>query len=442
MGIKLSVSLKSPLRRSFSLAEAVYFGLLLLYFRPANYIIGAGFYKLLSLCLIMVAAGLAVYAIFSSVCRLFLRDDRYYAPSFPVLMLALLFFWCMFCSSLINYVKGNPIDTNPALLYTSTGVGLTLLSDIGLTKRPKAYLRRFMGVGSMMCMLNNLTIFVFKSSGGFRGDTKSWRGFGLADKSNFYLLAEDNASFFWAWPVLIAVWCYYYLFDRSARMKRWAIIYTAVTVGAYLYAWSMMAMLCFLATVGLLYLSRRYISRRKKPQLKLVGFVSGFNLLVFAALFVNYLISVVQIVSRFSYFLEHYLHKSANLSGRVQIWNKALRYIRTARLIGFGNEAAAYSEYKISINHTHNLLLETMYRGGIIGIVILLVMLFALGIRGKKVESEPLYKFLALATALFIMFCSFEFAFYRYPYVIVLVLIAHTELFHEREQLIRKLNRG
>lgn len=441
MKLKTSLSLKSPLRSGVHIADVLYITVLLVFFRPANYIIGGMVYKLLSLFLILVAGALAVYALFSSACRLVLQSKRYYAPSFPVLMLVLLFVWCMFCSSAINLVRGNPVDTNPALLYTATGVGMTLLSDIGLTKRPKKYLRHFMLVGSLMCMLNNLTIFVFKSSGGFRGDTTSSRGFGLADKTNFYLLAEDNASFFWAWPVLIAVWCYYYLFDRSKKMKRWALFYTAATAGAYLYAWSLMAMFCFLATVGLLYISRHYIGRKKKRKLRLVGFVSGFNVMVFAALFVNYLISVVQIASYFSYYLETYLHKSANLSGRVGIWNKAIRWIQTSKLIGFGNEAKAYSEYKLGINHTHNLLLETMYRGGLIGIVILLVMLFALGMRGKKVESQPLYKFLAYSMTLFILFCSFEFAFYRYPFVIVLVLIAHTELFQEKSRLLQALNR-
>ena len=78
---------------------------------------------------------------------------------------------------------------------------------------------------------------------------------------------------------------------------------------------------------------------------------------------------------------------------------------------------------------------------GLIGIVILLIMLFALGMRGKKVESQPLYKFLAYSMTLFILFCSFEFAFYRYPFVIVLVLIAHTELFQEKSRLLQALNR-
>lgn len=438
MTINPTLTLKASTSAKITAVDAFYIGTLILLFRPANYVIGDMIYQLLSYCLALCAALLVGYTVVSALKRFLFQNPKMYAPSLPVFLLALLFLWCMFGSTLINMLKGNPVYFGPGILFASTGVGMILLTDIGLTKRPQKYMRHFMLIGSGMCMINNLTIFLLKSSGGFRGGDVSSRGYGFADMSNFYFFAEDNASLFWTWPVLIAVWCYYLMYDKSRRMKNWAVIFTVSTLLAFLYAWSLTAMFCFVATVGLLIISFRSIKKKKKHS-KLVDIVSEFNILTAAAVFFNFLIAVVQITSRFSYLIEKYLHKSGDLSGRITIWKRAIKYIHESPLIGFGNEAKEFSELKLGINHTHNFLLENMYRGGVIALIILFLTLLTLGIRGKKVEKHPLYLFLIRTTAMFIAFCSIEFAFYRYAFVFVFVLISHKELFSGMNEINNQL---
>lgn len=414
---------------AFSLETLIYIVILFFYFRPGRYVVGASLYKLMSLVIICILGGIVVFTVVSAANKLILKSKRSYCPSLAVVFLVLTFSWCLIGSTVINKAVGRSVDINSAMNAFASTVGIILLSDIGLSRNPKRYMGCFVAVGSFMCFLNEITMFLFGHSGGIYSGV-SMRGL---DISTYYLLAEDNATFYWVWPVLILVWVYYYKFDSSSIMKLWAIVFTISTVGAYVYVWSVMAMVGLSVTAVLILIFSIFNKRTKTPRLTKKHRFSLFNVSWLLAALFSYLMSIKLIFQYFGEYIALYLNKSATLSGREYIWQTALSYINRALLFGYGYEPQTVSEAKLGINHTHNILLETMYRGGTIGLILFAVALFMIGSRAKKVQDNPMYKMLIAASFLFLILCSVEFAFYRYPYLIVFVLLCHDELFEVDE---------
>ena len=424
----------------FPLETVIYVCLLLIYFRPANYVMGEMAYKGFSMLLIVIGIAVLFFCILQSISRFTTSNKYFYAPSLPVIILILLYFWNLIGSSLVNVAMGNSMKTSSALISGFTAIGFILLSDYGLFHNPKRYVGCFAAIGSIMCLLNDITMFLLKNSGGLKAGAMSSRGFGI-DTNNFYLLAEDNATFFWAWPVFIAVWIYYYLYDNSKRMKTFALLYSIITVVAYMYVWSVLAMVCFIVTMAALILCSKKLGNNKKRYSKNKHQISKMGIGFFAAMIFNYEMSVNLIFKKYSYYIETYLHKTATLNGRVDIWARALKYINRAPLIGYGYEPNEVSIVKIGINHTHNILLETMYRGGVIGLILFVAFFILMGIKGKKAQKVPIYFFLIICVTLFLFMTTFEFAYYRYPHIFVFVILCHPEIFRKRSFSVEQAQR-
>lgn len=439
---KIAVIKKSDL--AIPLETVIYVCLLLIYFRPANYVMGATLYKGFSMLLIVVGIVLLLFSVVQAIFRVTTRNKSFYAPSLPVIILLLLYFWNLLGSSLLNVAKGNTMQTSSALISAFTAIGFILLTDYGLFYNPKRYTGCFVAVGSIMCLLNDFTMLLLKNSGGLQADAVSSRGMGI-DTSNFYFLAEDNATFFWAWPVFVAVWLYYYLYDNRKSIKIFALFYSVVTIAAYVYVWSVLAMLCFIVTAAVLVLCCRKLEKPKNKRLKKKHQISKMGIGFIAAMVFNYEMAVNLLFQKYSYYIETYLHKSATLNGRLGIWQKALEYIGKSPLIGYGYEPNEVSIIKIGINHTHNILLETIYRGGAIGLILFVAFFIIMGIKGKKTQDVPIYFFLIICVTLFLFMTTFEFAYYRYVHMFIFVILCHPEIFRKRpffvEQALQRRNK-
>ena len=84
---------------------------------------------------------------------------------------------------------------------------------------------------------------------------------------------------------------------------------------------------------------------------------------------------------------------------------------------------------KTTYNHMHNILLEILYRSGIIGLI-----LFGIGLylaffykHPVRYQRKPGYRILTYVTIAFLISANFDFYLYRYEILVVLVMFLYYE---------------
>ncbi len=397
---------------------------LFLYYRPANYVIGAGVDKV---CLFILCL-MSLICFVSAIIR---YSKGLYHPTRAVVCLVAFFGWCMIGSTFINYFLSGNISMEYAITYFLCELGIVVVSDVQLEKNPKRYLELFVTVGGFQSILNIVTVFAYGSSGGLNAIRERE---GRTISQNFFLLAEDNATFFLTWPVLVLSWILYFKFKHTKKMLFWCVSYSALLFASYIYTWSAANIISIAVTIILILLYWRAINRHNKIEDSKFGNVSqkrklsGFNLYWILAFIFNYLLIAGNLIVAFSSLISGTLKKSLTLSGRTLIWERAIHYILEQFIIGYGCETRAVTLSKIIFNHVHNIMLEILYRGGLIGMILFIFVMLSLGRKSKNYGNDPMIRLLGLCIVLFIFQGAIEFAFYRYPYIVLFVLLGRCEI--------------
>lgn len=412
-----------------SLSTIQYGFFLLLYFRPASYIIGNTADKI---CLGIICA----LSVFYFVKAIFESRKGIYHPSKTMIMLILFFGWCMLGSTFLNYFLSNEVSIYYAITTFLCELGIIVVSDMRLEKNPEQYLRLFVSIGGFFSLINAITMFIYGYSGGLNALAERD---GRTISSNYFYFAEDNATFFLVWPVLILTWIFYFKYKRTGKMLVWSLLFTAITTAAYVYMWSVNNMIGFFITIGIILLYWRKSKKEKVTIKRRKHIISKFDIGWILAIIYNYLLVVEQIFLQYSDFIVNKLNKGITLNGRTPIWERCLYYLQDQPLIGFGYEERSVTISKILFNHAHNIMLEILYRGGFIGIILFVILLIVLGRKIKNYQNNGIVMMLGWCIVLFVFLASIEFAFYRYPYIVLFVLLGRCEILCERKQLIREV---
>ncbi len=395
----------------------------LFFFKPASYVVGDTAGKLLNGIVLGISLGMVLLAM--------LLFGHGYKVSKPVLGILVLYFWMLVGSSVLNMVKGNQIDLLDVVVYSSSTLCFVLLCDVGCWYSPERTCRIFLIVGIIMCSLNAVSMFMFKGAGGLNHETVN-----ELTTPDYYLLARDNASYFWSWPVLVMAWLYYYRYNPKKNMRRIALGYTFLLVASYIYVWSVLAAVACLCVPLVLLLLMHELKKEKKQGKKKSAITKLVKLKILWPLGLGFNIILSQgiIIQWFAPIIENVFNKKLTLSGRTLIWEKAYAEIAKSPLIGYGCEPVDVSIVKIILNHAHNLYLEILYRGGIIGLLLFIIAFILISDKADRIKNNVLSKYLILMVFLFIIGSSVEFAFYRYHYLIILVYLCHSELFSTKNK--------
>ncbi len=404
----------------------------LIHFRPASYVIGFTLNRLMNLAVILLSVLLAALAI--------QKREQGYRMKQPTFLALLVYFWMLIGSTVINRLLGNSVDFSDAVISFSNAFSFIMLCDLGMWESERKLMKSFLYASVPMTLLSALTFFAFYKSGGMNHNISEIID-GRRIELTYFLLARDNATYFWVWPVTVMLWLYYYRYCQKKSFLMITAGYTLIQSAAFLYVQSGLASAaCLLVPAVMFYMRRRignFYQKPMKPQHRspLVN-----NLWIGAVVFDVWLTVFTQL-SWVQHIVQDVFHKNATLSGRTTIWARAFRCIIQSPIWGYGCETAAVTETKLGINHAHNIFLECLYRGGVIGLLLFAVMLIVLRKTAGPYLSNPLCKFLFVFLALFWFFSSVEFAFYRYHYLILLVAVTNQSLLNERpeEQISRVL---
>lgn len=127
-----------------------------------------------------------------------------------------------------------------------------------------------------------------------------------------------------------------------------------------IYSWGASAILALFGAIVYWWINEKYIIIKKFIDIWKIWI--GFLIMNVVLISTNFLFEMSWFASLFG--------KSSTLSGRTYIWAKALIYIKSSILYGNGINRPLMKERFWDLVHVHNLLLNILYQGGIIQLLI------------------------------------------------------------------------
>ena len=263
---------------------------------------------------------------------------------------------------------------------------IILYFDMLARNNPKALFSTWLNIMTVYVVANLLTVLIFPS--GLYSDEYY---------SNNYLLGYDNQNINFILPMLIFVLLKHFYYKPCLVQ---IIVSYAVSLANALITWSgaSIIMIVLMSAFAVIFLVKNRTPDQPPSGGKLLNL---FNLLL-----VNMVAWVLLIVGNiqlyFNMLVEKILHKTLDLTGRVDIWQRSIEWIGKNPIFGYGQERAVERAVKMGYRelsprglHAHNRFLETMYQGGVILLAMyLFVLLFAAYCLGK-VKETPFAKILA-----------------------------------------------
>lgn len=122
--------------------------------------------------------------------------------------------------------------------------------------------------------------------------------------------------------------------------------------------------------VGLFILLVFLIFHKSIEKFKNINIING----VYAYILLFFAIVVFRLQNLFKFFIVDILHKDLTFTGRVYVWDKAMKVIKNKPFLGYGNVSFEYSKIVYS---THNTILGVMHKTGLIGLFMYFIIIFA-----------------------------------------------------------------
>lgn len=150
-----------------------------------------------------------------------------------------------------------------------------------------------------------------------------------------------------------------------------------------------------------------------------------FNIKVLAiiALALNILVVFFRVQNLFSFIIVDLLNKNLTLTGRTNIWDAAIEYIKSSLVLGYGEVInGAFAPFGWQLWQGHSQIIQLLHDGGLIGLFIFLLMNYF--VIKELVKYKKTRYSTVLSTTLFVIFVMMISEIYGYyPYYYVLLTI-------------------
>lgn len=387
-----------------------YFLISLLFFQPARYVLGDSLTSVWNYVLIAVCA-VYVFLYIKNI-----RSAGMRKPDVGILALTAAHVFCLCISSLFNVSTSN---IRGGVIYAAFLAGFIAYSRFGLINAPKQFLEGMIAAGTLICGANLLTILLYQNNGGMRKGIDSAMGRAYSD--NWFLLGHANNTFFVVFPVVVLLFVYAYQFH-----KKWikpAYLFAVFALASFCVQWSLAGFLSFSVFLGLVVLDGipspgavRIVKRAVDLRLNMIVFLT---LESFLALFSG--------LSRYTDFLLKYFGKGQSISARLGIWTNAVRYIMMRPILGNGWNKESVEIMRLTRSHTHNILIEYLYCGGIVAVFLFL---FAVEYLQRQIDtrkslfySNKASRIALYAVTPYMLACTFDYYMFRYHPMILYVIL-------------------
>lgn len=244
-----------------------------------------------------------------------------------------------------------------------------LFMGIVLNRKPAEFMESCCIVFGMYILVNTISTIAFPAG---LYDTVSISGIFREEAS--YFLGHKNNVLNYMMPGILCICYKNYLQYKKIRLFTW--IYVAGVYCCCMIGQSVTSTIAFSVVVLSLILSRKELFSR---------FINIYTALLLNFLFFIFIV-VLRMQERFSYFLISLVGKGLDMNGRTYIWDKGLVGILQHPFVGHGIEPTdnILSSFLINNDSFHNLILDYLYEGGIIGLLIFILLFFFLA---RKIDQ-------------------------------------------------------
>ena len=190
-------------------------------------------------------------------------------------------------------------------------------------------------------------------------------------------------------PALVFTLLVEYPKRKTLKAKMCIIGMSALSLFLLIYSWSIASLFTVIEILIL------YCLVGKKIFSNCIKIINA-KAIFFFFLCTNYLLIMTPFIDKFNGILSLF-GKSTNLSGRTYVWERAVQYIINKPLLGYGINRQLTASNFWSLVHMHNLLLNSAYEGGMIGLIFMILNLYLLSKSLSNNCEQPEKKILAIA---------------------------------------------
>ncbi len=310
---------------------------------------------------------LAVYKIFHYISFLiilflFIKNKKFS----KIIVYMLVYLAILFFTSILNGQQVSQV-----INYAAPIVSLCLITDYGIRNHTKEYLTALAIILNLLIIINFATIILYPS-GMYINST----GY----KQN-WILGYKNSHILYLLPCVVVNFILSFKNKEKLNVKSY-IIFAICFI-------SILSVNSSTGIVGIMIILLYLIFRKYFDRIKLInGYSSLFiYLLSFGS------IMILKVQNLFKFLIVDILKKDLTFTGRTYIWDSVLKCIKIHPLIGYGNVTYQYNKY---IFTTHNVILDVLYRSGIVGFLTYILILFEACGKLYKNRKDEVSRFLSI----------------------------------------------
>lgn len=152
------------------------------------------------------------------------------------------------------------------------------------------------------------------------------------------------------------------------------------------------------------------------------------------------LIICLKLQNLFRWLIDDILGKWNSLNGRMTLWDRTMDLILDSWVFGFGTKFALERELEGGFDwagYAHNLLLELMYKGGIINIIFFLMIVIIAGLHIFRYKNSEESKIISIA---FLGWCITDLveAFFT-PFLLAMFVVAYYSNYERNKVILKKI---
>lgn len=170
-------------------------------------------------------------------------------------------------------------------------------------------------------------------------------------------------------------------------------------------------------------------------KIKNINKLVTYNRIIVLAIILNLGIVVFNFQDNFSWILEKYFNKSASLTGRTEIWELSWSHINESPIFGHGiRNDGSFVYWNGTMWQGHNQAIQTLYDGGIIGLIIFIYIIYLSGKNLKKLKNKKIKIVLIVAIFSYMIMMITEISMYYLPVFLILFITENVEYLNESEE--------
>lgn len=261
-------------------------------------------------------------------------------------------------------------------------VGFTMVVDCGIRIDRTEFLKSVLIYYGFMIILNYL--FMLKFPDGFTNAN-----------SSMYMFGNYNTTVRKLMPGLYAGLLY--SFYKYSRLKWWFFLLYSSFFLFCIHVWSATSIVGMLVLIGAILF---FLVTNKQGVFQYKYFFVG-------SVFITMIFAVLQNFQQFriiEFIITNVLKKDMTLSTRTTVWKNTMELIAEAPTLGYGQVDIETNKRLLGASSAHNIFLDELYFGGIIGLILLIAVVV---IVGKAIQTEKKKNLNVVIVITEAIFCSY-----------------------------------